>query len=373
MNGRRIRLSVNMKYTYPYKILIVAPSLDIMGGQAVQADLLMKNLRADGVEVGFVPHNPRPPGILYELTKIKYIRTLVVSFFYLLRLLWQIPQYDIVHVFSASYISFLLAPSPAIIIARYFGKKTILNYRSGECRDHLKRQGKIAIPIMKLADKIVVPSGYLVDEFASFGLKAEYVYNLVDLSQFIYRERRRFEPKIIVARNLEKLYNIPASIRAFQIIKARFPEACLTIVGAGPEWERLKLMVDNEKVGDISFTGRVERDDIGQLYAQNDVFLNSSDIDNMPVSFLEAYACGLAVISTDAGGIPYICEDGKTGLLVNRNDHEGLARCVLRILDENGLGYNLTSRARQECDKFTWQSVGTCWHRVYMDLYHAEK
>jgi len=373
MSDREIRPGVNMKHKFPYKVLIVAPSLDIMGGQAVQADLLMKNLRADGALVGFVPHNPRPPGILYELTKIKYIRTLIVSFFYLLRLLWQIPQYDIIHVFSASYMSFLLAPSPAIIIARYLGKKIILNYRSGECRDHLTRQGKTAIPIIKLADKIVVPSGYLVSEFAAFGLKAEYVYNLVDLSQFEYRERRKFEPKIIVARNLEKLYNIPASIRAFIIVKNQFPKARLTIVGAGPEEESLKRMADNEKAEGISFTGRVERSEIGQLYAQNDVFLNSSDIDNMPVSFLEAYACGLAVVSTDAGGIPYICENGKTGLLVKRDDHDGLAKSVLRILNEDGLGYNLTSRAKRECDKFTRRSVGPGWHRIYTDLYHAEK
>jgi len=360
-----------MEQTYPYKVLIVAPSLDIMGGQAVQADLLYKNLEADGVRVGFVPHNPRPPGILYKLTRIKYVRTVVVSFFYILKLLYHIPDYDIIHIFSASYISFLLAPTPAILIARFFDKKIILNYHSGECRDHLERHGKIAIPIMKKAHRIVTPSGYLVDEFADFELKAEFVYNLVDFSQFEYKPRQKFEPRIIVARNLEKLYNIPASIRAFKIVKEKYPQATLTVVGAGNAEAEARELAKSENIADISFTGRVERSDMGELYNKHDIFLNSSDIDNMPVSFLEAYACGLAVVSTKAGGIPYICRHEETGLLVELNDHEGLARCIMRILSEDGLGKRLTDAAKEECTNYTWTSVRQGWHKVYRDLYHV--
>lgn len=358
---------------FPYRVLIVAPSLDIMGGQAVQADLLLKHLQEDGVDAGFVPHNPRPPGRLYELTKIKYVRTLVVSFFYILKLLWNIPQYDIIHIFSASYRSFFISAAPAILIARYMRKKVILNYRSGECRDHLEKQGKTAIPIMKKADRIVVPSRYLVDEFADFNLKAEYVYNLVDLSQFIFRQREKFKPNIIVARNLEELYNIPASLKAFMVVKQKFSEARLTIVGDGSQKHNIKEMVEGADIQDITLVGRVERSEMPGLYRKYDVFLNSSDIDNMPVSFLEAYACGLAVVSTNAGGIPYICRDGETGILVERNDDQGLADGIIRILEDADLGRRLTEKARQECKKYTWSSVREGWHRIYRELYDEQK
>jgi len=362
-----------MSSDYPYKVLVVAPSLDIMGGQAVQADLLVKNLRADGVEVGFVPHNPRPPGVLYELTKIKYVRTLIISFFYLIKLLITIPKYDIIHIFSASYMSFLLAPTPAIIISCMLGKKIILNYRSGECRDHLERHGDMAIPIIKQVDRIITPSAYLVDEFADFGLKAGYVYNLVDFSQFVYKKREKFNPKIIVARNLEKLYNVSTSIRAFQLVKDKYPDASLTIVGAGMDEQDLRNLVTQSDVKDVTFTGRVERSEIADLYQEHDIFLNSSDIDNMPVSFLEAYACGLAVVSTNAGGIPYICENEKTGLLTDRENHNDLAEAMIRILGEDGLGKRLTETAYNECMNYTWSSVGKNWHKVYTELYDAVK
>lgn len=362
-----------MSQSYPYKVLIVAPSLDIMGGQAVQADLLQRNLKSDGVTVGFVPHNPRPPGVLFELTKIKYIRTLIVSLFYLCKLISTIPKYDIIHIFSASYISFLLAPTPAILIAKFFDKKVILNYRSGECRDHMERHGKIAIPIIKKVSKIVTPSGYLVDEFADFDLPAESVFNIVDFTQFEYKSRNKFQPKIIVARNLEKLYNIPASIRAFQIVQEKYPQAEMTIIGAGSEEPNIKSLIVENKIEGITLTGRVERSVMGELYNQHDIFLNSSDIDNMPVSFLEAYACGLAVVSTNAGGIPYICQHEENGLLVKCNDHAGLAESMLRILDNPELGQSLTEKAKSECDKYTWSSVREGWQKVYSELYHGKK
>src|SRR6478672_12096278 len=116
----------------PIRLLLVAPSLRILGGQAVQANYLLQNLSREPMfQVSFAAHNPRLPGILRVLQRIKYVRTIVTSLAYCASLLLKIPKHDIIHVFSASYFSFLLAPAPAIFIARLFGKKVILNYHSG--------------------------------------------------------------------------------------------------------------------------------------------------------------------------------------------------------------------------------------------------
>jgi hypothetical protein len=69
-------------------------------------------------------------------------------------------------------LSFLLAPTPAIFIGRLFGKKVILNYHSGEAEDHLRCWPRTSVPIMKLADELIVPlsiPGWRVQEvwFAS--------------------------------------------------------------------------------------------------------------------------------------------------------------------------------------------------------------
>ena len=107
------------------RVLIVAPSMRVLGGQAVQADLIVRNARAEGARIDLLPINPVPWGPLRYLTRIKYLRTLIVSFFYLISLFWRVPRYDVIHIFSASYTSFLLAPTPAVLVARLFGKGTI--------------------------------------------------------------------------------------------------------------------------------------------------------------------------------------------------------------------------------------------------------
>ena len=110
------------------RVIIVAPSLDILGGQAVQAARLLERLRQEpGVEVDFLAVNPRLPGVLRKLQAIKYVRTAVTSVAYLASLFNRLRRYDVVHIFSASYLSFLLAPTPAILVARLYGKAILLN------------------------------------------------------------------------------------------------------------------------------------------------------------------------------------------------------------------------------------------------------
>src|SRR5215216_2862550 len=187
----------------PVRLLLVAPSLRILGGQAVQANYLLEHLSREPMfKVSFVPHNPHFPGPFRLMQRIKYVRTIVTSLVYCLNLLLQIPRHDIIHVFSASYLSFLLAPTPAIFIARLFGKKVILNYHSGEAEDHLRCWPRTSVPIMKMADELIVPSVYLVDVFRKFGLHATPVANIIDQSRFKFRERKPLLPIFFSNRNL---------------------------------------------------------------------------------------------------------------------------------------------------------------------------
>ena len=176
------------------RVLVVAPSLDILGGQSRQAVRLMDGLRQEpDLEVSFLPHNPRLPGFLRSLQAIKYVRTVVTTLYYVALLLWRVRKYDIIHIFCASYYSYSLSAIPALYITRLFGKKSVLNYRSGEAQDHLENW-RTAVPTLKLADVIVVPSGYLVDVFARYGLRAQAIYNIVELDRFSFRERQPLRP-----------------------------------------------------------------------------------------------------------------------------------------------------------------------------------
>ena len=119
--------------------------------------------------------------------------------------LWSgLKDVDVAHIFSASYWSFLLAPAPAWFFARLRGKESIINYRSGEARDHLRRFRSAKFVLSRVSG-IVVPSGYLVDVFREFRLDAYIIPNLVDLSQFRYRERNPMRPHLVCDAGLPRV------------------------------------------------------------------------------------------------------------------------------------------------------------------------
>ncbi|HSE98483.1 MAG TPA: glycosyltransferase family 4 protein [Blastocatellia bacterium] len=351
------------------KVCIVVASIDITGGQAVQALRLVEGLsREQGIKAELLPINPRLPGQLRLLQRIKYVRTLVTSLAYIATLLVKLPRFDVVHVFSASYLSFLLAPTPAVLIARLYGKPVLLNYHSGEAEDHLERWPKTAIPIIKMADRVFVPSRYLVDVFSRFGIEAEAIFNTVDLSQFSFRERRLLRPVLLSNRNFESHYNVACVLRAFAIIERARPDARLIIAGDGSERRLLRSLAVELGLKNVEFLGAVAPSDMPDLYERADIFINASTIDNMPLSIIEAFASGTVVVTSDAGGIPYLVRHCETGLLVTQQDHEALARSVLALLEDAEIARRIACEARAECSKYTWDAVRAAWLSVYAEL-----
>lgn len=349
------------------RILLVAPSLQILGGQAVQAARLLERLREEpSLLVDLLPVNPQLPGPLRLLQRIRYLRTAVTSAVYIFSLLLRVPRYDVLHIFSASYFSFLLAPVPALLIGKLFGKRTILNYHSGEAEDHLARWPG-TVSLIRLADRVVVPSGYLVDLFQRFGLAAAPICNFVDLGRFAYRERIPLRPAFLSNRNHEALYDVGTVLRAFAVIQKRFPEARLTVAGDGPERRALEELARSLALKHTTFTGKTAPEDMPRLYDECDIYLNASRIDNMPISILEAFASGTPVVSTNAGGIPYIVTHGRTGFLTACGDYEALAAHAIGLLEDPDLAAAVAASARQECGRYTWDAVRRDW----LGLYHS--
>jgi glycosyltransferase involved in cell wall biosynthesis len=354
------------------RVLLIAPSFDIVGGQAVQASRLLAELQKSAdIEIGFLPVNPRGPGFIGALQKVKYVRTLVTSALYGIQLLSRICKYDILHIFTPGYFAFLLAPAPAILLAKLLGKKVILNYRDGRAEDHLNKS-KLAVRIMRRVDVIVAPSNFLVEVFAKFGLPARSIPNIVDLRRFRFRERIRPKPKFLHNRGLEPLYNAPCTIRAFALVQQRYPEASLTIAHDGPVRKQLEALVADLGLQHVSFVGRVSQEQTPEIYDGADIYVMSPNIDNMPASVLECYAAGLPVISTRVGGVPYILDHERTGLLVERDDHQAIASAAFRLLEEPGLAARLTRSGHEECRKYAPAVVANHWLELYFALVPAD-
>lgn len=347
------------------KVALIAPSLRYVGGQAVQADLLLRLWQDDpDVDVSLIAVDPPLPDGFGWAERIPGLRTILREPVYFLHLWRGLKDVDVAHIFSASYWSFLLAPAPAWFFAKLRRTKTLINYRSGEARDHLQRfrSGKF---VLSRTDKIVVPSGYLVDVFREFGLAAVVVPNLVDLSQFHYRERSPLRPRLVCTRGFSHYYCVDVVVRAFADVKEAFPGATLTLVGGGPLEAEVRQLVAELKLTDVIFTGVASRQEIGKHYEQADIFINASRLDNMPVSVIEAFGAGTPVVTTSPESMPYLVEHERTGLLSAVGDQHALAANVLRLLREPELAARLAKNAFQESREFNWDMVRGQWVAVY--------
>ena len=242
-----------------------------------------------------------------------------------------------------------------------------MNYRSGEAPDHLRRS-PLARRTLRAVAGNVVPSRFLQEVFSSHEIGARIIPNIIDRDRFAFRLRDPLRPRLLSTRNFESLYNVACTLRAFALIQQRWPDATLTLVGAGSEQSKLENLSAELKLRGVTFAGRVAPDAIWRCYADADIYVQTPDIDNMPSSILEAYASGLPVVSTNAGGIPAILADGVQGLLAPAGDHDAIAAHVLRLLDDGRLARRLALAAFDATEDLVWDRVRTQWVEVYRGL-----
>ena len=346
------------------KVALIAPSPKIIGGQSVQAQRLLNTFDAnENIELSFISNNPET-----VFQRVKFFRTISASIKFWLLLFSRIPKAKIVHVFSSGTTSYIISTLPPFFIAKFFGKKTILHYHTGEAEKHLSEWKLTAKPTMKRFDKIIVPSQFLIDVFAKFELQAEAIFNFVESEKFKFRTRKPLRPIFLSNRNFEAHYQVADVLRAFRLIQNRFPESKLLIAGTGSEEKSLRRLAKELKLENTEFLGRIEPDEMSKIYDRADIYLNTSIVDNMPLSFIEAFAVGTPIISYASGGIPVICTSGETALLVETKDFEALAREAIRLLETPDLAEKIIANAQKECEKYSWENVREKWLETYRKL-----
>ncbi len=347
-------------------VCIVGPLPPPSGGMANQCEQLQRLLRADGVAVELVRNNAdyRPAWI----GRVPMLRALARLLLYVPALWRAAGRADVMHVLANSGWAWHLFAAPAIWVARLRGVPVIVNYRGGNAETFFATAPRQVLATLRMASAHVTPSGFLQRVFAAHGLAAMIVPNIVDLSRFRPRVPRAFgdAPHLIVTRNLEPIYDIATAIRAFAALRGAFPQARLTVAGSGPERERLRTQVDALGLGDaVRFSGRIDNADIPALYADADCLLNPSTVDNMPISLLEAFASGVPVVSTDAGGIPDMAEHGVSALLVPIGDAAAMAAQAQRVLSEAALAESLRGAGLAAAAGYAWPRVRAQWLAVY--------
>jgi L-malate glycosyltransferase len=359
----------------PLRIALIGPLPPPAGGMANQAQQLQHLLQADGFSVIAVrtntPYRPSWVGHVPILRALCRLLPFIAD-------AWRgIGKTDLVHLFANSGWTWHLVANPVIWLAKFRGKPVVLNYRGGQAEAFFARSFHWVSPSLRQVSRVIVPSNFLGEVFGRRGIAAAIVPNIVDLSRFSPRApgtRSASAPRLLVARNLEPIYDNATAIRAFHRVHRQYPQATLAIAGSGSELTTLQGLVRELDLQDaVAFLGQIENSCIHELYAKADIALNPSLIDNMPISVLEAFASGVPVVSTAVGGVPYMLDDGVTGLLVQPSDPMGMADAILKLLTDEQLYSRIASAARSESQRYAWPEVKKRLFTVYdeVDARHA--
>jgi glycosyltransferase involved in cell wall biosynthesis len=344
---------------------LVGPLPPPAGGMANQTRQLAELLRSAQADVSLVQSNaPYRPAWAGRVPVLRALFRLVP---YLLRLWRAAGRSDVLHVMANSGWSWHLFAAPAIWVARWRQVPVVVNYRGGEAAEFLTRSQRVVRWSMGSIARLIVPSGFLKEVFGRCGMVAEIVPNIVDLSRFRPAAvRPPSTPHLVVARNLEAIYDNATALQAFAQVLARVPDARLTLAGTGPEHAALEALAQRLGVAaQVTFAGRLEREAMAALLRDCAVALNPSRVDNTPNSVLEAWASGVPVVSTNVGGVPFIAQHGVTALLVPPQDAAAMADAVVRVLSDAALAGQLSSNGLAQAQHYTWERVAPRLAEVY--------
>lgn len=345
---------------------LVGPLPPPSGGMANQTLQLCRLLAEEGVRVEIVQVNaPYKPA---WISRVPLVRACFRLFPYLFRLWRAAGRNQLFHIMANSGWSWHLFVTPAIWIACLRGIPTVVNYRGGEAESFLYRAAAVVRFSMHRAAVLVVPSGFLKQVFGHFGMTARIVPNIIDLEKFHPSETPSGEVHIVLARNLEPIYDIASGLRAMALLRQKHPRARMSVAGSGPERDDLERLAGELGIaGQVRFTGRLDSLEMAKLYRDATLSLNTALADNMPNSVLEALACGLPVVSTEVGGVPFLVRHGETALLVRPGDIEAMAEAMARLIEDDALRTALIKNGREYVKAYTWEHVRAKWFETYRE------
>jgi len=209
----------------------------------------------------------------------------------------------------------------------------------------------------------VAPSVFMVSQFEQAGYtNLTHIPNAISLKKYEFKLRDQLSYRLLWVRSFSEIYNPMLALEVVKTLKKRGKPVSLCMVGPDKDgsMETCKTMAVNQNLP-ITFTGVLDKEEWIALSQEYDIFINTTNFDNMPVSVMEAMALGMPVVSTSVGGVPYLIADGKTGLLVPANNLEAFVKAIENVVEDLTLTKQITRQARLEIEAMDWEKVKKMW------------
>lgn len=340
----------------PSEVLLIGNFLSAEGGNRAVCEELAERLARAGWRVTCTSH------VRNRLLRLgDMLRTVFME-----RSDYAVAQVD---VFSGP--SFLWAELACWLLRR-LGRPYVVTLHGGNLPAFAGRRPRRVARLLSSARAATAPSRYLVEAMRPYRADILELPNAVDLACYEFKLRQHCEPRLIWLRAFHRIYRPQMAVRAAALVRRQAPEVTLTMVGPdkgdGSLEETRQLAVALGIADRVTFVPGVPKAEVPRWLQRGDIFLNTSQTDNAPVSVVEAMACGLCVASTDAGGLRHLLDSGQDGLLVPSEDAEAMAEAVLRILQDQTLAQRLSGSARRKVERMDWSVILPRWEALLRDV-----
>lgn len=236
----------------------------------------------------------------------------------------------------------------------------------GDLPSRLERNPKFSKRFFNNSRVNISPSLYLIEEFKNRAIQnLVYIPNSVELKQYPFRLRKKLRPKLLWVRSFAEIYNPLLALQVVEELLNRGYDVEMCMVG--PEKDgtlaRCKKIAEDLRLP-ISFPGLLQKQQWINLSAEYDIFINTTNFDNMPVSVVEAMALGFPVVSTHVGGIPYLIKNNQEGILVPPNNPAVFCEAIETLMDSPSLAEAVSNNARTKASQFSWDELREIWKEI---------
>ena len=249
-------------------------------------------------------------------------------------------------------------------LAKIIGTKYIPILRGGDLPKRLQRSKRACANLFNNSYANVAVSGYLSHEFEKAGYKTITIPNSIDISKYPFSLRQKPRPKLLWVRSFHRQYNPLMAADVLEGLLQTQPDAELCMVGPDKDGSlgEFKDYIRQKSIEEhVKITGKLSKEDWISLSENYDFFINTTNVDNTPVSVIEAMALGLCVISTNPGGIPFLVQDGVDAKLVNPQNSSLMIRTVDYLLKNPEDVVQLSVNARKKAEQFDVNVIIPAW------------
>jgi len=258
--------------------------------------------------------------------------------------------------------AFLIA-EVATFMAWVRGKNPILTLHGGKLPEFYQKNKKRIHRVFKQAKYIQTPSMYLQDFFVKNGFEVHYQPNPIALNNFPFSRKMVKPHTLLWVRAFTEIYNPDLAVRTLYEVRKKYPTTRLTMVGPdkGLLEQIKKLIHELNLTSCIEITGPVKNEELYTYYQTHEIFLNTTSYESFGVAVAEAASCGIPIVSTAVGELPYLYKHNENILLVNNFNEVTFSSEVIRLIESPDLAKELSINARKRVEAFDWELIKPNW------------